>query len=420
VLNRLPFLAGLLLAICSFGLAQESNFGVSVPVTASGDARFSTGALASSDGGPATAGYRVALYPALRLGDHWFFYSAIDLYSSSYFPYQTGSYVNQPFNVDVRQAYVGYATTLGSVSVVFKAGQVASAFGLFPINYDDANSPFVSPPPIYSVGIPVRPDQLPCGMRDIWRQSYGDDLDFHCGGSTDDRYGLAPVTLFGLPGATLETSWHRVDARVQITNSSPANPHSLLSNSQSAQWTAGAGCSLPGGLHLGVSGYRGPYLDNVVSPFLPHGEGLRSFLSSGFGGDLTWSRGPLSAQGEWQHFRLDLPNFQVSPSQNAAYGQLKVVLTPRTFVAARVSTIQYGRAQDNTGTPPALFTSSETNLAFSAGYRFNRLALLKAEYDWTHLNAWTAGGWYWPPNQGNFVALQFVTSFTAISRAFHQ
>ena len=66
--------------------------------------------------------------------------------------------------------------------------------------------------------------------------------------------------------------------RVQVTNSSPANPQSLRSRSQSAQVTAGAGYSLHGGLHIGVSGFRGPYLDHVVAAFLPTGKSLTGFL----------------------------------------------------------------------------------------------------------------------------------------------
>lgn len=417
MLTRLYTVAACLLAVCSCASAQESNFGISVPVTISGDARYATGALATSGGGDATAGFRASVYPSLRLGDHWFFYAALDFYSSSYFPYRTGLDDNQHLQFDVRQAYLGYATAFGSASVAFKAGQLASGFGLLPIDYDDANTPFVTPPAIYSVGMPLRPDQLPCGLPDIWWQSYGGGLDFHCGGSTGGRYPMDPVTLLGLPGVGVETSWHRVDARIQITNSSPANPQTLLSGSQFAQWTAGAGYSARGGLHFGVSGYRGPYLDQVVAPFLPSGTRLQDFQSSGVGADMKWSHGAFSTQGEWQHFGFEVPNFPVSPSEQAAYGQVKIVLTPRAFVAARASTVRYGRAQDNSGSGLSQFAASQENLTFSAGYRFNRLMLLKTEYGWTHLDSWS-GGWFWPSDQGNVVSVQLVTSFTAISQAF--
>ena len=81
-------------------------------------------------------------------------------------------------------------------------------------------------------------------------------MQFGCGGSASERYGIVPVTLYGIPGVEAQLSWNRFDARVQVTNSSPANPQSLRSRSQFVQGTAGAGYSPHGGLHIGVSGFQ--------------------------------------------------------------------------------------------------------------------------------------------------------------------
>jgi hypothetical protein len=70
--------------------------------------------------------------------------------------------------------------------------------------------------------------------------------------------------------------------------SSPiANPHGLFSDSQHPQWTAGGGYTFAHGLHLGVSGFSGPYLDNSVKPLLAINTNLQSFGATAFGVDAN-------------------------------------------------------------------------------------------------------------------------------------
>jgi|SRR5580704_19439292 hypothetical protein len=58
---------------------------------------------------------------------------------------------------------------------------------------------------------------------------------------------------------------------------------------------------------------------------------------SAAGVDVQWARGRWSVSGEWQHFRFDSPNFVVSPALTSTYGEVKTVLTPRLFLAARMN-----------------------------------------------------------------------------------
>lgn len=139
----------------------------------------------------------------------------------------------------------------------------------------------------------------------------------------EDDYGHAPVTLYGQPGIETEISLGRVDGRLQITNSSPSNPQSLLSRSQSAQWTAGAGYTVRGGLHVGASAFRGPYLDADVQEDLPPGVHFRDFKASGIGMDAQWFRGFWSAEDKWQRFRFRVPDFLQSRAADSAYAQVK-------------------------------------------------------------------------------------------------
>jgi hypothetical protein len=419
MLNRICFLAVCTWFACLGLTAQEATFGLSVPITISGDTQYTHGPATEYSGATSrTAGFRAVVSPALRLGPHWFVYSALDVHSSSYLPYGVGSDEDQRVQFDTMQAFVGYTTTVSGATLLLEAGQLSSAFGLFPLQYDDAKLPLINPPPVYTASVPLRPDQLPCGVENILRQTYESNIDYKCGGAGTERYGLAPATLYGLPSIEAQVSLARFDARLQVTNSSPANPQSLRSSNQFAQWTAGGGYTFRGGLHVGVSGFRGPYLDKSISPFLPAGTTIRNFPASGLGMDAQWSRGAWSLQGEWQHFHFDLPGFVVSPSLNAEYAQVKRIVSPRLFLAARAAAQHFGRIADNSGVSASHFTGPRQVYELTAGYHLNRQQLLKVGAGWTNRNAWSATGWFWPRAESYMFELQLVTSVTAVSKAF--
>ena len=409
----------LLFATVCAATAQESSYGISVPVTITGNALY-TNAKQTDDGvtRAATAGFRAVASPVLRLGPHWFFYSRLDLYSSSYFTGSSySSYEESSVDFDAMEAFAGYSVKVGQSTLLLKAGQMSSAFGLAPVEYDDSKMPLLAPPSIYTSRVNLRPDQIPCSTADMLGQRTGYEIEFDCGGDRPDRYGIAPVTLDGIPAFEAELSTHRVDARLQITNSSPANPRGLLADSQFVQWTAGAGYTFRNGLHLGASGFRGPYLDKTLETVLPPGKNIRDFNATGIGADLQWSRGAWSTEGEWQRFRFEVPGFTVSPSVGAGYGQVKRILSPRVYVAARASFERFGRVADSARQVAEHFQSPLETYEIGAGYRLNRRQLIKAGFFLEN----SAFGDEWDPNLGHFhgtVEIQLVTEVTALSRAF--
>jgi hypothetical protein len=397
--------------------AQEAEYGISVPVTLSGDVAYRSGLQSQAAGQTSlTPGFRAVLSPTVRLGPHWFVYSNLEVRSSSYFTYETGADDQPDVQFNVMQAFVGYTTRVGNASLLVKAGQLSSAFGSFPLQYDDAKTAFPDPPPGYITNLPLRPDQLPCGVNDLLWQTYGSEVDFECGGAHTDAYGIFPVTLYGLPSVQAEVSLARIDARLQITNSSPANPHGFTSRSQVAQWTAGAGYTVPGGLHVGFSAFRGPYLDRTLDSLLPKGTTVRDFPASGVAIDAQWARGRWSIDGEWQRFQFDLPDFVRSPSERVDYIQLKTILSPRTFVAARTTLLDFGRVQDTSGISVNHFAAPQQAYEFAFGYRPNRHQLIKAGYEWVERNnpSINAG----PQSGGSMFQVQLVTALTVFSRAF--
>jgi hypothetical protein len=395
--------------------SQEASSAFSLPVTVSGEGRYSGSA---GDGYRVTGGFRALLSPTLQLGSHWFAYSSLGAESEDYLPYATGADTGRPVNFTVLQAYAGYRTEFKTARLLVKAGRLETAFGHFPLEYDDAKTPLIDLPAIYRANALVRPDQIPCNLQDVLNQQYDGLIQFGCGGSTAARYGTVPVTLYGLPGAETQLSWNRFDARAQLTNSSPANPQSLLSRSQFAQWAAGAGYSLPSGLHVGISGFRGPYLDRVVAPLIPAKSALTDFTAAGLGLDAQWFGGPWSLEGEWQRVRLGVPGFVRSPSVAGGYVQAKYIVSPRIFVAFRTNWVRPGGATDSFGHGAGQTDAHQETEELAFGYRISRFQLLKAEFTFLERNGWALSGEDFPAEQHYGFELQLVTSFNPVSRGF--
>jgi len=204
-----------------------------------------------------------------------------------------------------------------------------------------------------------------------------------------------------------------VDARFQVTNSSPAYPQPLSHTGEYLQWTAGAGYTIRQGFRVGASAFRGPYLDVSLIPFFPAGATVRSFPASAIGLEAQWARGRWSALGEWQRFQYDLPNFTVAPSVVSTYGETKVVIVPRLFLAGRAGWMLPGGAADKTGVSTSQFAPYVASYELGAGSWINRHQLLKASYEWLHIQNF-------PGRRLDVFGIQFVTTFHAYDRAFRQ
>lgn len=400
MLRRIAFLL-----LCTLGIgyaaSEESTYGITVPLTLTGNLLY-TNAKQTDDGlrAATAAGFRALITPSISLGSHWFLYSAVDIQSSSYF---TGTGYTEdapPVRARVVQAFAGYSGKLGSLSFLVKAGQLSSAFGLAPVEYDDSKMALPTPPLLYLSNIQLPTEEIPSGTRDLLYE---------------DNYGHNPITLYGLPGIQTEISLGRVDGRLQITNSSPSNPQSLLSRSQSVQWTAGAGYTVPGGLHVGASVFRGCYLDADVQEDLPSGASFRDFKASGLGIDAQWFHGSWSAEGEWQRFRFGVPEFLQSPAADGAYAQVKKIVSPRIYVATRVSYETFGPIEDDYYVSAPHLQEPMKSIELGIGYRLNRRQLIKAGFALSGLASIT------PPAREQLrdvFQVQLVTDVSALSRTF--
>jgi len=410
VLTRACAVAAAALALACAAQAQESDFGITMPVTASAGVMDSQRLqLSNPNNSPAAFGLRVMLYPTVKLGKHWFGYAAVQIRRMPYF-YYDAFLPDRGLRTDVIQGYAGYTLQSGRSTLVIKAGQMVSAFGSFPLRYDDLDNPLLDQPLSYMTEMPVPTNQRLCGTSDLLQQHYG-FVSASCGGAKGVGNALTPVTLYGLPGVQAEISLRQFDARLQVTSGSPSNPQGWDRFGRYAQWTAGAGFTIRQGFRVGASVFTGPYLDPAVAAFLPAGNTVRDFPATGMGLDGQWARGRWSVYGEWQHIRFDMPNFVVPPSIDAGYAEAKSVLTPRVYVAGRVGRLQTGRVADSAGVSASQFAPLLKSYELASGFWLNRRVLLKASYSWLQIDG-QPGGRY------NVYGFALVTRFTPPALVF--
>ncbi|MGH9354009.1 MAG: hypothetical protein ACRD2G_17915, partial [Terriglobia bacterium] len=165
------------------------------------------------------------------------------------------------------------------------------------------------------------------------------------------------------------------------------------------------------GFRVGMSAYRGPWLDNTLVSAFPQGLDATDFPATGLGVDVQWARGYWNASGEWDRFVFDYPNFTVAPTLSFGYAELKRIINPRWYAALRT-----GYQTDNHPVywnvrSSTTFLPNRQAYEFAVGFRPNRLMLLKAGYEWVNV----AGG---PRGQDNVFGVQFITSINSLSKAF--
>jgi hypothetical protein len=364
--------------------AQEAQAGIAMPLEITVGALDTGRAQAyAPSAAPFTAGFHLLAEPELKLGSHWYVYSAVQVRSTPFF-YQDAFSPDRQIKTDLLQGFVGYTRSWNKTTLSFKAGKLASAFGSFPLQYSDAANALLDQPLPYNYLVPA---------------------------GHAESYGLMPVTLYGLPGAEIDLSWRRVDARFQLTNSSPYNPLSLWASGQHPQWTAGGGYTIVQGFRVGMSAYRGPWLNDALDDSYPQGYSATDFPATALGADVQWARGYWSASGEWDRFVFDYPNFTVAPTLSFGYVEMKRIISPRWYAALRTGYQLNNYPVYWSVRSASTFLPNRQAYEVAFGYRPNRLMLLKAGYEVMNVHGV-------PPGQDNVFGVQFITSINSLSKAF--
>jgi hypothetical protein len=312
---------------------------------------------APRSGSSFTAGFRSLTYPTWKIDDHWAITGSYQFVTRPYF-YEDFSTVGYGAKGYLLQSTLNYSRVSEKGSLLVRAGVLSSAFGSFLLRYDDASNPLIDMPPQYG-------------------------------------YYYAPVTTAGLPGAQIDVTHKKLDARLQFANSSPANPRSLFAHDQYGNWAGGVGYTIHQGFRVGVEGYRGPYLSRDSAYFYPGEHNPSTLPATGLGIDAQWSRGHTSVQFEEDHFLMPygaIPDY----TESAGYVELKQVLSPRWYIAFRP------------GWTAASFGGDMRRLESGVAYRPNRFQLIKLDYEWENYTQGT-------PSNENTLAMQWVMS---LDRAF--
>jgi hypothetical protein len=354
-------IAFLLCGLAACLLAQEAESGFAMRTTISSQAMYSHRLSASPRyGSPLTAGFRGMLYPVYKINRNWTVSSTVQLHTRPYFVEQFSTQ-GYGAKADVLQALVTYSRFSNNRSIVVRAGQLSSSFGSFLLRYDDADNALIDMPLMYG-------------------------------------YYYQPVTTYGLPGAQVDVTLGKVDARVQFATSSPVNRRSVFDKDQYPNWAGGAGYTIAPGFRVGASAYRGPYLHREHKHFSPGEANPRELPATGYGLDVQWGRGPWNVYGELQRFKKDYRAVPVV-HQDGGYAEVRRVLHPRWYLAGRVA---YLRSSTKSGTCSVYETA--------VGYRPNRYQLVKVGYQ--KVDSVTSRG-----NLADSVMIQLVTSFRALSIA---
>ena len=350
--------------LCLFGAAasaQEASSGFELRTTVSAVSSYSQELTEEPrEGSPVTGGVRAILYPTWKLNSHWTLSGAYQVISRPYFAedFQTQGHGIKGELLQLNLSYVRFWNH--NRSVVVRVGQMSSAFGAFLQRYDSMQNPLIGIPPAYG-------------------------------------YYYNPVTSLGLMGAQVDATAGKFDARAQFVNSSPANRRSIFDNDQYGNWAGGAGYTIRQGLRVGGSAYYGPYLDRKYPFFFPGEANPKVLPATGIGLDVEWGWGHWNAWGEWQRFQMDyhaIPNF----TQHMGYAEVRRSLNPRWYAAARIGYRRY-----------SVIPGSQS-YEFVAGFRPNTYQLIKFGYTVQQGAEYTGTG-------GNIAAVEFVTSFRAISLA---
>ena len=226
------------------------------------------------------------------------------------------------------------------------AGIIPSPMGLFTLELQAHRNPLIDPPFYYVSPLPP------------------------VNGSPD----RARLVTGGYPlGAMFSVSGTRWDGRAGVTDSTPASPRNVFSDSRPPahpQFVVGGGFTPITGLRFGAALTRGRYrprtLTTSVAERDPH-------TATVFNLEGEYAFGHTRVAGEWLHDRFETPaGVTVARGFNVQVAQ---TLTPRIFAAARAT-----RVSSPLVTTPIEERRRSTEFDLSVGYRLTPELTVRGGY----------------------------------------
>jgi len=179
-------------------------------------------------------------------------------------------------------------------------------------------------------------------------------------------------------GVQVAGSRSRVDFRVAVVDLPLVNERYLPEAGSAPRPAVAVGVTPATGARIGAYFTQGPYLSDAVEPFLPAGAGWKDFSQRIVGLDLQFSRGHLELNGDWAQSSYDVPTRSDAHRGRAWFAEAKYTFTPRMFAALRVEENLYLFSRPLA--PGTWIASLPTvrDVEVGAGYRLDRLTLVKA------------------------------------------
>ena len=181
----------------------------------------------------------------------------------------------------------------------------------------------------------------------------------------------------------------RIDYRAAAVSLPVVNPRYTPAPGQRLRPLLGAGVTLGPSLHLGLSATRGPYLNKNLQGQVPNGRSWDEYRQTIIAGDARFSVGYLETRFEAAWSEYEVPTSGQRLHGFGAYGEAKLTLSPRVFVATRLEGFRYPFVLPINQNFWVASETIENNGEIGVGYQVSNGWLLKASFrkdDWPQPN----------------------------------
>jgi hypothetical protein len=275
-----------------------------------------------------------------------------------------------------------------------QVGRIPPVVGLFAREPYGRDNLLLAAPLAYQYLLSLRPDALPASADDLIRmRGRGWEPSFPIG-STTVAPGIPIVSAFRWDtGAEVHWRDGRVDLAGALTRGSAAVPVVGRDVGHGVSWSGRAALDGPGGLTLGLSGSRGPWIQTSTLALVPpglQGEDTQTLL----GADLEYGWGRWLVRAEELRSVFEVPLVSAaSPDTHLAvwsgYLESRYRLLPRWQLAGRVEYLSFSSIEGTlNGGAPTSWEAPVKRLSTDLGYRAARQLELRAGWQMN----WRSGG----------------------------
>lgn len=270
-------------------------------------------------------------------------------------------------------------------SFAVAAGIVQPAFGAFMQRRYGVDNLLIGYPLAYQYTTGVRADALPATANDVLNNRARGWAPKYSIGAGSGVSGLPLINATGWsPGVTVSAHSATMSATVAVTKGGLAAPGSVSWN---GGWEVTGRVELrpATGLVLGVSGARGSFVDERLSPIVATAVSNRDPRETAVGLDAEYSWGYWLVRMETvislRTYPAFLAPYLLDPLTAVAIdGEVRYKIRPGLYAAARVGHLAFGTIDGSAG--PAGWDADVTRVEAGLGYSIIRNVLVKAVYQY--------------------------------------